>query len=290
MFNPLRTLTGRMVLVTVVAVVISYAAAFTIFANERGAALRRAAETAIIERVAFTAERLREAPPERRAQVAAGIRDYAVRYSIAREPGMEASLPASAGARIATALSERLAGAEVHARTRVVEGPSRRWRRRDFEEGGPPPGEGRRGEGRRRERGGERGRGGEEGPIVRSTEVNVAVQLTQGSWLIARARMPAPRPAPLGVLIAGLVSVVAVGIGAALVSRQIGRPLAQLAGAARALGAGETNVAAPVAAPRMCGAPRPRSTPWPNGSAASSTASVKCCGRSATISEHPSPR
>jgi signal transduction histidine kinase len=45
------------------------------------------------------------------------------------------------------------------------------------------------------------------------------------------------------------VSVIAVGAGAALVSRQIGRPLADLAAAARALGAGQTNVATPVRGP-----------------------------------------
>jgi signal transduction histidine kinase len=51
------------------------------------------------------------------------------------------------------------------------------------------------------------------------------------------------------VLIGGIVTLLVVGIGAALVSRQIGRPLADLANAARALGAGETNVTAPVRGP-----------------------------------------
>ena len=62
-WNPFNTLTGRMVLVTIVAVIVSYAVALGDLANERGAALRRAAETSVIERVAYTAERLREAPP-----------------------------------------------------------------------------------------------------------------------------------------------------------------------------------------------------------------------------------
>jgi signal transduction histidine kinase len=51
------------------------------------------------------------------------------------------------------------------------------------------------------------------------------------------------------VLAAALVSVLVVGAGAALVSRQIGRPLGDLAAAARALGSGQTNVAAPVSGP-----------------------------------------
>jgi hypothetical protein len=64
--NPLNTLTGRMVSVTIVAVMVAYAIAFAIYTNERGSALRRAAETNVAERVAFTAERLRDIPTERR--------------------------------------------------------------------------------------------------------------------------------------------------------------------------------------------------------------------------------
>jgi signal transduction histidine kinase len=89
----------------------------------------------------------------------------------------------------------------------------------------------------------------QDGPLVRSTEVSVSVRLDDGAWLNARARLPGPRPAPVGVLAAALVSVLVVGVGAALVSRQIGRPLADLAAAARALGSGEANVAAPVSGP-----------------------------------------
>jgi signal transduction histidine kinase len=85
--------------------------------------------------------------------------------------------------------------------------------------------------------------------MVRVTEVGVSVQLDGGSWLNARARLPGPRPAPFSVLVGALVSIIAVGIGAALISRQIGRPLADLASAARALGSGQTNVAAPVSGP-----------------------------------------
>ncbi len=49
--------------------------------------------------------------------------------------------------------------------------------------------------------------------------------------------------------ISALIAVVATGAGAALIARQIGRPLADLATAARALGLGEANVAAPVSGP-----------------------------------------
>lgn len=235
-FNPFNTLTGRMVLVTVLAVVISYAIAFAIYANERGAALRRAAESSVIERVAFTAERLRELPADRRPAAAEAIRDFSLRFHVDNTPEIERSMTGGPGGRIARGIAERFTNADVRAFSQTVEGPSRRWRARarDFEDGGP----------RRLRR-----VDPEEGPIVRATEVVVSVRLEEGSWLNARARLPGPRPAPFSVLAAAFASVIIVGIGAALVSRQIGRPLADLATAARALGAGQANVAAPVSGP-----------------------------------------
>ncbi len=63
-YNPFNTLTGRLVLVTLFAVVLSYAIAFFLYANERGAALRRAAENIAVERIVYAAEMLREAPSD----------------------------------------------------------------------------------------------------------------------------------------------------------------------------------------------------------------------------------
>ena len=237
--NPLNTLTGRMVLVTVLAVILSYAVAFAIYANERGAALRRAAETSVIERIAFTAERLREAPPARRAAVAEAIRDFSIRYHVADGPDVGQAAVAGPGARVARGVSEQLGGAEVRAQARTVDMPARRWR--GVRRGDAVPDLERR---RARDRG-ERG----DAPLVRATEVTASVRLDASSWLNARARLPGPRPAPLSVLAAALVSILIVGVGAALVSRQIGRPLADLANAAQALGAGQTGVTAPVSGP-----------------------------------------
>ena len=251
-FNPLNTLTGRMVLVTMVAVLLSYGIAFAIYANERGAALRRAAETGVIERVAFTAERLREIEPAGRNELTEAIRDYSIRYSVSDAPNVAAGQGGGAGARIARGLAERLPNTQVHAATRFVDAPSRRFRGRDGRDREPPP------DGMLRAAPGP----GEERvfvqriqpppgdePRIQATEVTLSIELSEGSWLNARARLPGPRPAPLSVLAAAIVSVIVVGIGAALVSRQIGRPLADLAAAARALGSGQTNVAAPVSGP-----------------------------------------
>jgi len=236
-WKPFNTLTGRLVLVTVVAVLLSYAAAFFFYANERGAALRRAAETSVAERVAYTVERLRDAPPSQRAEIAEQIREYSLRYRVSGEPEVAQSAAAGPGARIARALSERLDGADARANTRTVEQHSRRWggrdrgerRRGDGPEFGPPP--------------------PSDAPLVQVTLATVSVPLADGVWLNAHARLPGPRPAPLSVLVGALISVIVVGIGAALVSRQIGRPLADLANAARALGAGQPNVTAPVSGP-----------------------------------------
>lgn len=243
-----NTLTGRMVAVTIVAVIVSYAIAFAIFTNERGSALRRAAETSVAERVAFTAERLRGVAPERRVLVAESIRDFSMRFSVSQSPDVSANT-GGAGQRIATAISERLADATAHAQTRVIDAPSRRWRGREGRGrgDGPPP----------------EFAGGPEGgpiptrgdpppadaPMVRVTEATISVRLDESSWLNATARLPGPRPAPISAIVGALVSIIIVGIGAALISRQIGRPLSDLANAARALGSGETNVTAPVSGP-----------------------------------------
>jgi signal transduction histidine kinase len=232
-WRPFNTLTGRLVLVMVVAVIISYVVAFAIYANERGAALRRAAETAVIERVAFTAERLRDAAPEQRPFLADAIRDFSIRYTVNTAPTVTEN-GGGAGGRIARAIAAQINAAEVRGHSRTVTGPSRRWRERGRRGGG--------GEGFRERR-------REDAALVRSTEVLVSVNLGGGAWLNARARLPGPRPAPFSALAGALVSVLIVGIGAALVSRQIGRPLADLATAAQALGSGQTNVAAPVSGP-----------------------------------------
>lgn len=239
MTNPLNTLTGRLVAVTIVAVLLSYTVAFFIYSNERGAALRRAAETAVIERVAFAAERLRETPRTQREIMAENIRDFSIRYSVNDTPSITQSAASGPGVRVSRAIAQRVGG-DVRGSSRTVEAPSRRWR---MLREGPPPGDG-----QQFERHG-RADDAEGGPMVRATEVIVSVQLDDSSWLNARARLPGPRPAPLSVLVGALVSIIAVGIGAALISRQIGRPLADLANAARALGSGQANVAAPVSGP-----------------------------------------
>lgn len=236
-WNPFNTLTGRMVLVTVVAVLISYAVAFMIYSNERGAALRRVAETGVIDRIAYAAEGLREAPPERRAAIVDTIRDRSIRYALASAPTVQPPATAGPGARVARAVGEQLAGVEVRGASRTIEAPARRWR-------GPPGRESRAEDGERRRR-----LRPEDGPTVRVTIVEVSIRLDGDTWLNAVARLPGPRPLPLGVLAGALVSIIAVGIGAALVSRQIGQPLAQLANAARALGSGQANVSAPVRGP-----------------------------------------
>jgi signal transduction histidine kinase len=245
----LNTLTGRMVAVTIVAVIVSYAIAFAIFANERGSALRRAAETSVAERVAFTAERLRGVAPERREFVAESIRDFSMRFSVSARPEVTTSVGGQ-GTRIANAIAERLVDSSAHAQTRVVDAPSRRWRvrgERGDRDRGPPPEFGDPDTGPVPARDGPAP--DEESPKVRVTEATVSVRLDDSSWLNATARLPGPRPAPISAIVGALVSIIIVGIGAALISRQIGRPLSDLANAARALGSGETNVTAPVSGP-----------------------------------------
>lgn len=265
-WRPFSTLTGRLVLVTIAAVAVSYAVALIMFSNERGAALRRAAETTVIERVAYTTERLRLTPPAQRLAQAQSIRDFGIRYSLDRTPAVRSS--AGDGARLASTLSDRLDGATVQARSRTVEMASRRWAHPpgddhapgDGPRGPPPNGDGPHGappNGDSANRGPPpddadaivRGPPDSNAPTIQLTEVTFAVRLDNNSWLNAVARLPGPRPAPLSMLISSLVALLATTAGAALIARQIGRPLADLTAAARALGSGQPNVVAPVSGP-----------------------------------------
>lgn len=248
----MNTLTGRMVAVTIVAVLVSYAIAFAIYSNERGSALRRAAETNVAERVVFAAERLRDFPAARRAAAAESFRDFSLRLSVSATPEVRANL-GGAGARIANSITERLPDAQAHAQSQTVDAPSRRWR--GGREGrGPRPNHEDRARPPPPSQDHPRAIGGSPGnptdpPLVRVTEATISVRLDDATWLNASARLPGPRPTPVSALVGALASIIIVGIGAALVARQIGQPLSDLANAARALGSGNANVIAPVSGP-----------------------------------------
>lgn len=230
-WNPLNSLTGRLVLVAMAAVTLSHAATFFFYAHERGAALRQSAETAAIERVVDAVERVQTSPID--APPLAAMRDPRARFSVDAAPLVEIGDPTGPGARIARTASEQLGGAEVRARARDAERVIRH--RRHFEHmqrgpAGPPPPH-------------------PASELVRVTEVTLSARIDDIRWLNARLYLPTPRPLPLPALFGALLSVIAVGVGAGLVSRQIGRPLAELATAAQSLGAGETSASAPERGP-----------------------------------------
>lgn len=252
---PFNTLTGRMVAVTIAAMTASYAIALVMLLNERGAVIRRFAETAVVERVAYTTEHLRATPAAQRVLLAQSLRDFGVRYEVSHTPTTLRN-SGDAGQRIARALSERLNGVAVHAQSRTVEAPSRFQMRGQsgrfrggFDDGPDPSAASTQGPNTRVFRRDDMGRRPPDVPSIRNTEVTASVRLDQSDWLNARARLPGPQPAPIGVLVSAFVAIVLVGAGAALISRQIGQPLAKLADAAHALGAGHTDVTAPVSGP-----------------------------------------
>jgi signal transduction histidine kinase len=234
-FNPLRTLAGRLVLVTIAAIAISHVVAFFLFSNERASSFRREAEQLVVERIVDVADRVRELPPDAQAVTARAASNRAMQFSIVN--ASDDGLARGAASRIARAVSTQLDGAEVHASSRDVQVDWRRRLQRYTERGDgaeerrrPPPMD-------------------EDRERRRVTEATVDVALTPGHWLRTRAYLPAPRPAPNNLWIAALVSMLATGIGAALIARQIGRPLSDLASAADKLGWGDTHVAAPVSGP-----------------------------------------
>jgi signal transduction histidine kinase len=241
-----------MVLVTVAAVFVSYMVVFAVFYLERGAAIRRSVEGALVQRIVDNAERLREFAIEDRPEAIANRREFGfrygpsprqpgagqfrlfnLRYSVSAEP-LVAETSAS-GERLARNIAQQYDGV-VHARSRPA--PPRGasdWLIHD--------------ERRHRHRGGDGGPAPLDEPSPPETEVQVSLELSEGSWLNAYTRLPNPRPPPIAVWAGALSAALLVGIGAALVSRQIGRPLAKLTNAAQALGSGQLDVEADVSGP-----------------------------------------
>lgn len=230
---PLRamtgTLTGRMVIVTLCAVLAANAIAIALFASERGVALRRAAEGDAIERVVTHAERLRALAPEDRAAAAAAIRERGTRFFITDAPTVSASSGASGG-RWARDIAQSL-NARVFAQSQTFDRlhePQRNLGDRALR---PPPGP-------------------HERRVHHSISlVRASIELGPDSWLNVVSRRPGPQPPPLGLIIGAVATALFVSLGAALVGRQVGRPLAKLTEAARALGAGELTTTAPVTGP-----------------------------------------
>lgn len=246
--NPLNSLSGRLVLVTVLAVLLSNAAAFALFANERGAALRRAAESNFVERVVFTADRLRAAPAQARARIAETTHDFAIRYAVSPEP--EVAQNSGGGARLAHEIGERLnTPAWAQVRSFEVSQDEFEDRLARLEEHRRRRGRGRDDADTRRERGDELAMHRRHFVMMHRSEAVVSLQLEPDSWLNVRGRLPRAPTAPWSVFAAGLFSIFAVGVGAALVARQIGRPLGRLADAARAFGSGDINASAPETGP-----------------------------------------
>ncbi len=230
-WNPFSTLTGRLVLVTFGAVLASLVIGVVLYTNERGTELRRVALNSAVERIAFNAERLRDTPPSERPARAQHFSEIFIHYRFDDEPSLEEPAPGgSRSARIARVLSERLQIADIRVHLRITRTDTRDWMREselDLDEFID-----------RRD------------SSVSVTELTVSTPLGDNTWLNARAFLPGPTRPPVDGLWGVLAMLVVVGLGSALVARQIGKPLAHLASAAQALGAGQTNVTAPVSGPQ----------------------------------------
>ena len=246
-FNPLRTLAGRLLLVTIACIAISHAVAFTLFASERTRTFQREAEQRIVERVVDAFQGVRDQPANVQPAMARAASNRGMRFYIvdSTEPGQDGD----AAARIAQAIAPQVNGAQVNAHTRSIQ---LNWRPRMRDINRPTPGA-------QPPDDGAQGRDApampmpgppddDRGPRI-ATQLTVDIALNPGHWLRATALLPAPRPVPDYLWIGALASMIAVGIGAVLISGQINRPLADLGRAAERLGWGETDVKAPVSGP-----------------------------------------
>ncbi len=235
-FNPFKSLTGRLLLVTITALAVSHAIAFALFASERQHSFRAAIEDNVVDRAASLIERLSQAPLTAQEGFVAARGARMGRYAIVDHAPEHSS--GLAGIRIARAISAHLDGAQVRVvETRIEHDAREREPRGEQAFDRPDP------------RFGSPMRRREHMAPRFDTQLTIYGALGSGRWLRMRAFVPPPSPMPATILFATLGSLIAVGAGAALVSQQIGKPLAQLARAAERLGHGETNVSAPVSGP-----------------------------------------
>lgn len=232
----MRTLVGRMVLVTIAALTMSGILSFVLFNNERGASVRRALETAMADEIVHAYDRIKAAPPEERDALASSLRGFGIAYALQATPTVETNQPTGSLRQLVRSLTERVGDAEVRVSSEIVEIPAHIWREnRDYRLSvndvipTPPP-------------------RGPDDTVLRLTDVKMAISLGD-QWVNARFLAPSSDKAPLSATLIVIITVVVIGAGAAFVARQVARPLSDLANAASALGAGETNVSAPVHGP-----------------------------------------
>jgi signal transduction histidine kinase len=236
MLNPLRTLVGRMMLVTAAAVALSSGISFAIFYFDRGTSVREEIEAAMADEIAYAFDRIAAQPADERAAFASSLRGFGVIYQAADTPTVAHEAKTGEERRIARTLAQRL-GVAANVDAEKVRIPSHMWRSNRnlrLQIGAEIPQEAPYTD--------------REDPIIAVSDVNASIPL-EGRWINARFWAPAPLGPPLLQILAGVLTVLAIGAGAALVARQLARPLRDLARAARALGAGQTNAAAPVHGP-----------------------------------------
>jgi signal transduction histidine kinase len=204
----LRSLSARIVALTLFALVLGQAVSFTLFVVERNRMLDSVLAHDARAWISATVRVLQEVPPEGRGAVLHATSGQLQWFRLHNDPQIPAGGPPAMTAELVQALGETLGdewarGLRTHVGT--LNSPPEGW------------------------------------PYPDWPQVTVALQLPDGRWLHFGRLLLDPRPywartALLTVLIAGVLMTVLV----VLVARRIARPLARLSDAADRLGRGET--------------------------------------------------
>lgn len=235
--NPLRTLVGRMVLVTIGGIVIAGLFNFALFLSDRGASAREAIETAMADEISHAYSRVVSAEAPERTALAGAMRGFGIAYTISQTPSVTATSGTRDARHMAQLLTDRLGGdADVRVDSQIVRIPGGMWQNL---------------------RGGrsiesltaeDTQQAPHNSSDIRLSLTNVAVAFN-GGWLNARFVAPGPETAPRGALMATLMTLIVVSLGAALVARQVASPLRDLTKAVSDFGAGDSHVVARVHGP-----------------------------------------
>jgi signal transduction histidine kinase len=221
-----RTLGGQLVALLLAALVVSLAASFILFFDDRAEAVREADRAGLLERVASVTRMLDLAPVDQREEMAEAAGSPRIRFWTSPESALPEP-STSEGRVMLAAMLDRMFPIPRREPPRLAFvglGPPSR----------PPP-------------------GAEPGPPPRRADhfdVIASVPLRDSGWLNAETRIrggPAPFPWPSAVS-AGLMAL-AILVIIAIIARRVTQPLSALAARAEAFGRGAVSAPLPEAGP-----------------------------------------
>ena len=248
-----RSLAGQMITALLVALAVTQAVSFAIFASERRQAVMSARREQVVQRTASLIRMIEHGPdhlgPDMQTALLRAATSARLRFSIDDDSAVPIEIAENRDNRIVQALADLLdesAARPIYVEIKETEGllPARAerfWRRMHRRWDGDDDDRHDHHERWRHDREAGVSDFGSEGRARRyASNLTIAVSLHSGQWLNAEMAVPPPRGWAFPSLVAMFLMAAAICGITVFVVRRLTRPLAKLAVAADALGRGET--------------------------------------------------